>query len=200
MNGSRRSSPLLLLLLTACATASPPDPVADVRGYLSATTLEEAQSALAPDYRIWFGARSGEGISRERVIRMLEWDYALNPRTRIDAISARGSEVTVRVHEDNDFSLLIGFPGWDATSTFVVGERGQIESQLYVPTGPTEWRPYLEAPLAWIYEHHPDAIGRIFPNGKLGQTRDTAVEWVALLRAWRAATGQTDPTTHERNH
>lgn len=60
------------------------------------------------------------------------------------ALTGNGAEVTARVHEDNDFSLLIGFPGWDATSTF---------------------------------------------------TLDANRQWVAVLRAWRAATGQADPTS-----
>ena len=128
----------------------------------------------------------------------MPWDYALHPRHRVDSLTANGAEVTARVHEDNDFSLLIGFPGWDATSTYTLDGKGQIVSQLYVPTGPTEWRPYLDAPLAWIRQHHPDALPRIFPDGKLAQTGESAREWVALLRAWRAATGQADPTLETR--
>ena len=197
MHVVRRSSiaaTLAGILVWGCASSAALDPAAVVRSYLSAETLAQALDALAPDYRIWFGARSGEGLDRARVASMLEWDYALNPRHRIDAIEVHGSEVTARVHEDNDFSLLIGFPGWDAISTYVVNEEGKIVSQLYVPAGPTEWRPYLDAPLAWIREHRPDALPRIFPNGKLAQTGEAAREWVAVLRAWRAATGQADPT------
>lgn len=182
----------LLLLISGCASTS--DPAAPVRAYLSSRTLEQALSALAPEYRLWFGSRTGEGLDRARVAKMLEWDYALHPRHRIDALTVNGSEVTARVHEDNDFSLLIGFPGWDATSTFTLDEHGRIVSQLYVPNGASEWRPYLDAPLEWIRQHYPDALPRIFPNGKLAQTHETAREWVTVLRAWRAATGQPDPT------
>jgi hypothetical protein len=185
---------LIGLLLCGCASTTGNDPVRVVRSYLAAQTLEQALSALAPEYRLWFGERSGEGLDRARVAKMLEWDYALHPRHRVSSITANGAEVTAQVHEDNDFSLLLGFPGWDATSTFTVDASGRIASQLYVPNGAAEWRPYLDAPLAWIRQHHPDALPRIFPNGKLAQTRETAAEWVALLRAWRAATIQPDPT------
>lgn len=184
----------VVFALLLCACASSGDPAAAVRSYLASRTLDEALSALAPEYRLWFGARSGEGMDRAGAAKMLEWDYALHPRHRVDSISIDGSEVTAQVHEDNDFSLLIGFPGWDAKSTYTLDERGRIVSQLYVPTGPTEWRPYLDAPLAWLREHRPDALARVFPNGKLSQTRESALEWVELLRAWRAATGQADPT------
>lgn len=185
----------IVVLLLICGCASTSDPAARVRAYLSSRTLEQALSALAPEYRLWFGSRSGDGLDRARVAKMLEWDYALHPRHRVDSVTVNGSVVTARVHEDNDFSLLIGFPGWDSSSTFTLDEQGQIVSQMYVPTGSTEWRPYLDAPLEWIRQHHPDVLPRIFPNGKLAQTRETAREWVSVLRAWRAATGQPDPTT-----
>jgi hypothetical protein len=189
-----RTAPALFsLLLVACASTST-NPTAVVRRYLSARTLDEAVSTLDPGYRLWFGSRTGEGIDRASTARMLEWDFALHPRHRIEAITAHGDEVTVRVHEDNDFSLLLGFPGWDATSTYIVSPEGRIVSQLYAPTDGQDWRPYLDAPLPWLREHHPDALARVFPDGKLSRSAESAREWVALLREWRAATGQSDPT------
>lgn len=189
----RNALALLSLVVAACASTSN-DPSAVVRRYLTARTLEEAVSALDPGYRLWFGARTGEGIDRATTARMLEWDFALHPRHRIDAVTARGDEVTARVHEDNDFSLLLGFPGWDATSTYVVTGDGRIASQVYVPSEGQDWRPYLDAPLAWLREHHPDALARVFPDGKLNRSAASAHEWVELLREWRIATGRPDPT------
>lgn len=179
---------LIVLLVAGCASVDR-GPEATVRRYLDSKTLDQALSAFSPDYRLWFGQRSGNGLDRAKVAKMLEWDYALDPRHRIDALDVNGAEVTVRVHEDNEFSRLIGFPGWDASSTFVVDAQGRIASQVYVPVaGQPEWRPYLDAPLAWIREHEPEVLPRIFPNGKLLQTRASAAEWVRVLRAWRAAT------------
>jgi hypothetical protein len=152
-------------------------------------------ATLAPDYRLWFGERRGDGLDRDAALGMLTWDFALHPRHRVESLTVRGDEVFARVHEDNDFSLLIGFPGWDATSTYTVDATGRISSQLYVPKpGQPEWRPYLDAPLAWIGEHRPDVLPRIFPNGKLARSAEAAAEWVRILREWRAATGQPDPT------
>ena len=196
MTRMTRTAPVaaIVLLLAGCATAHTGS-AATVHHYLDAKTLDEALSLLAPEYRLWFNARKGEGMDRAAAARMLTWDYALHPRHRVDGFEVRGNEVVARVHEDNDFSLLIGFPGWDSTSTYVVDDAGRIVSQLYVPReGQPEWRPYLDAPLVWLREHHPDALARIFPNGKLAQSAETAREWVTLLRAWRAATSQPDPT------
>jgi hypothetical protein len=167
---------LLGTLIVRCASSATHDPEIAVRTYLESQTLDAEVAALAPEYRLWFGERSGEGLDRARVAKMLEWDYALHPRHRIDSVDIRGPEVIVRVHEDNDFSLLIGFPGWDATSTYVVDANGRIAWQLYIPSGDSAWRPYLDRPLEWIREHHPEALPRIFPNGKLSQTSETARE------------------------
>jgi hypothetical protein len=198
MNLTRTRTFVLALLAAAltstCAITAPRDPAGAVRTYLAASTREQALQVLAPEYRLWFGQRQGEGLDRTHVAAMLEWDFALHPRHRIVSLESRGSEVSALVHEDNDFSLLIGFPGWDATSTYTVTEDGTIASQVYVPVGATDWRPYLDAPLAWIRANRPDVLPRIFPDGKLRQDGTAAREWVETLRAWRAATGLPDPT------
>jgi hypothetical protein len=182
---------MVVLLLVSCASAAE----TPVHRYLAARTLDEAMSVLAPEYRLWFGARSGAGMDRVATAQMLQWDYALHPRHRIEALTIDGNVITARVHEENDFSRLIGFPGWTASSTYTLDAEGRIASQVYVPReGQPEWRPHLDAPLLWLREHHPDALTRIFPDGKLAQTRENAAEWVRLLREWRAATGQPNPT------
>lgn len=191
----------LLLVALTCApegtlsnTTRSPESV--VREYFAAKDREAALALLSPDYKIWFGKREGEpGIAKQEVARMLEWDFALNPRRRIEELRVTDREVLVRAHEDNDFSLLIGYPGWDAVSTFTVDPNGLITSQLYVPKeGQPAWKPYLEKALPWLREHRAEALARIYLNNRLSQTSESAREWVKHLRDWRAATGQPDPT------
>lgn len=190
---------LLLIALTCApedaASNNARSPESVVREYFSAKDRETALGLLSPDYKIWFGKKEGAGISKQEVARMLEWDFALNPRRRIEELRINGREVVVRAHEDNDFSLLIGYPGWDAVSTFTVDHTGLITSQLYVPKqGQAGWKPYLEKALPWLREHRAEALARIYPNNRLSQTTESAREWVKNLRDWRAATGQPDPT------
>jgi hypothetical protein len=198
----RRLMIALFVALAACAAAHALDPQsraaspADaVRRYLSATSREEALGLLSPDYRLWFESRTGKGMPKDEVARMLEWDFALNPIHRVEKLEVDGHQVRVTAHEDNDFSLLIGFPGWDAASTFTVSEGGLITSQVYVPRkGQPAWKPYLEKALPWLREHHAGELEQIYPNNRLKQTAESAAQWGRLLRAWRAATGQPDPT------
>ena len=185
MESYKRRVWLALALIALLRCASSRTPAATVQRYLHATSLDEAASVLGPDYRLWFEERRGAGIDRTATLTMLQWDYALHTRHRVDDLQVHGKEVVATVHEDNDFSLLLGFPGWDATSTFMTDDSGHIVSQLYVPKpGQPDWRPYLDAPLAWIREHEPEVLPRIFPNGKLNQSAEGAKEWVRVLRAW----------------
>jgi hypothetical protein len=189
---------LLAVVIAVAACCLPvdagPSPESVVARYLDARTREDALAVLAPGYRLWFGKREGEGLDKAAVAEMLEWDFALRPRHRVDRLEVSGAQVVAVLHEENDFSLLIGFPGWDATSTFTV-EDGLIASQVYVPRdGQSEWKPFLERALPWLREHRAEALARVYPKGRLDQSARSAREWVAILRDWRKATGQGDPT------
>jgi hypothetical protein len=182
-----------LFCLSACATTPGGKARRAVQQYLAAQTLDEASALLAPDYRIWFGERSGEGKDRAAALEMLRWDFALNPYRRLDELTVGDDgTVTIRVHEENDLSRLIAYPGWNATSTFTVNAQGLITSQLYVPDpGRPDWHPYLEPALVWLRANRPEALERVYPDGRVIQTGDTARQWVALLKAWRQSMAQT---------
>lgn len=188
----------LLILHSSTAGYSSQHPSAApeqiVRRYLSAKDRSSALALLAPDYRLWFGKREGEGLSKQQTALMLEWDFELRPQRRVDGLRVNGREVTATIHEENDFALLIGFPGWDAESTFSINEVGLISAQVYVPReGQADWKPYLEKALGWLREHRAEALARLYPNNRLNQTEEGAREWVKVLREWRKAAGLADP-------
>lgn len=194
--------PILLIFVASLMTATTPGQrqarpapaAAAVRQYLSADTREAALGLLAEDYRLWFGEKKGEPMRKDEAARVLEWDYALRPRRRIRWLRVSGRTVVVGAHEDNDFSLLLDFPGWDAVSTFEIDRAGKISSQTYLPArGQPEWKPYLEKALPWLRARRPDVLARIYPGNRLARTTEAAREWVRVLREWRAATGRPDP-------
>lgn len=188
---------VIIAPLTSLAQQSKIFSLDAVHSYLTAKTREEALKQLAPDFRLWFGKKEGRGLSKQDLAGMLEWDFALDPRHRIDSSQTDGRDVTAQVHEDNNFSLLLGFPGWDASWTFILKENGLIDGIVYVPKkGQADWKPYLEKALPWLKEHYPEDMTQLYPNNKLKQTSETARRWVDILRAWRIATKQPDPTLH----
>jgi hypothetical protein len=147
-------------------------PAGVVQSFLSAPTLATALAHLdTPD--------------DERIATLLAWDYALDPQHRIDALAVNGAVVTVQHHETNDFARLLGFPGWNATSTFVI-RNGLIASMKYEPApDQPDWMPYLEKAVPWLQEHFPNAMARLYAGGEIVQTPEAAREWVEMLRAWR---------------
>jgi len=186
---------LVLALFQAAGSGSARDPAAVVERYFGAHDPKAKSLCLSKDFRMWFESTSGESESRSDILRGSGWDDELHGRSRIVRMDVRGDTVAVLAHEDNDFSLLIGYQGWDPTITFVVDKAGLLERALYVPkAGAPSWRSALDAALPWLRENRPDQLARVFPNGKLTRTRSAAKEWVEILRAWRKATGQPDPT------
>jgi hypothetical protein len=147
-----------------------------VRGYLGAQSPEEAAGFLAAGYRP----------------RLLEWDTLLHPRRTISLMAVNEDAAVVVIHEDNDFSRLIGHPGWDGTVTYTFGAGGGIAASHFTPMpgkNPS-WKPYLEPALPWLREHRGAELAAVYPDGHLAQTADAAKTWARILREWRAATGR----------
>lgn len=185
---------LLTLSGGAAMATQPPDRV--VRDYLAARTPAARMRFLAPSYRFWFMTREGSGKTAAEHLKP-GWDSELHDTLRPDSIGVDGDHVVARVHEDNDFSRLIGHPGWDATITFTIDDRGRIATEFYEPRpGAPSWRPYLDAALPWLQQHRSAALARTFPGGRLVETRASARAWRSMLRDWRRAVGRQRAIAH----
>lgn len=177
----------LALLPASTSQARPRTAESAVRGYFAARSLSARAKFLAPDYRYWFLEHMGPGETAAEHLKP-GWDTELHCFWRVDSLAAEAGRVTVHVHEANDFSLLLGHPGWDAITTCAVDARNRITTEFYEPLpGAPSWRPYLARALPWLRAHRAPALARTFPDGKLVETTATAREWRAMLRAWRAA-------------
>ncbi|HET8796636.1 MAG TPA: hypothetical protein VFO89_03050, partial [Thermoanaerobaculia bacterium] len=161
-------------------------PAGVVLSYLQSPSHATAVAHFAPEYTIRFGDGTA-ALDRAQAAAMLAWDFALDPEHRIESLTVNGDTVVVRQYETNDFARLLGFPGWTATTTFVI-RNGLIAAQHYQPAADQpDWKPYLEKALPWLREHFPNAIARLYPEERLVRSEDAAREWVEILRAWRNA-------------
>ncbi len=159
---------------------------ATVRAFLDASSLEEAMSHLAADYRLWFDRREGDGIPREQARIMLGWDFELNPSHVVSEWThhADGS-ISIEAHEENDFARLLEFPGWNATQTFWFDEAGLIRSQLYEPVAEqTSYESYLERALPWLRRERAQTLERVYDEGIRAFDADSARDWKDMLEDW----------------
>ncbi len=161
--------------------------------YLAAKQAGDAKQAatyLAPDARIWFDEKTGPGRPKSPISGWGAWDLELNAVNTYSDVEIVGNSLTALFHEQNDFSRLIGFPGWRSRSTYWFDEQGRIAEQLYEPMAQhPPMQAYFDAPLRWARTHHADELAAIYPEEQFRPNTDTARRWRTLLLAWRAETG-----------
>ena len=96
---------------------------------------------------------------------------------------------TVTFNEQNDFSKLIGFPGWKATAIITVNSAGLIEEMIYIPDPANpSYKKWLQPAIDWLQLNYPVELADVYKNDKLVKTEATARKWVSLLKKWHGRT------------
>ena len=199
----RLAAALLLLLpaLIAPACTLQQDHKRMARAFIDGRTPEEALAAAAPDFTIRIGDESTPPIARDQFREMTQWDATLNADADIRDIHARGQTAVAKFHESNDFSRLLGHPGWNATMTFWFDEQksgGLISEALYVPAPDNQpWQPYLEPALPYLRANYPDQLAAYYPDDTLVMTAESARAWRRVLTDWRKSTDTRTPEVSE---
>jgi hypothetical protein len=49
---------------------------------------------------------------------------------------------------------------------------------------------FLKPAVEWLQEHHPDELKKVYGDGKLIKTKQSALKWIELLDLWRKASGR----------
>lgn len=185
--------------LGGCTTKHPYQATLD--RYLAARQagrVDDASACLSPDARIWFEQKTGPGRPKSLTGGWGAWDVEMNAANTYDNVVITGDTLAATFHEQNDFSRLIGFPGWRSRSTFWFDDQGRISEQLYVPLPqhPPQ-QACFDPALDWAREHRPDELAGIYPNDQFEPSTETARRWRALLIEWRTAEGLPIPESVE---
>lgn len=184
----------MLIVTIACGekqSVSEDSNQATLMAYVTSPNLKSALSRLDHDYKLYFGDRSGNGISKEDVALFLTWDHALHPSQTFTELKSFGDTITAIAHEENDFTRLIEFPGWDARVTYVFNDSHLIVEQFRVGIGETRsYKDWLKPALEWLRENRPDELEALYPDESLEHSTESAQKWVKLLTAWRDAVGK----------
>jgi len=147
---------------------------------------------FAPDARMWFGEKTGEGILLSEG-GWREWDREMHAAHTIERSSMSGRSVLVISHEISDFARLVEFPGWRAFVAYDFNADGIVTAVLYQPMPITPsmnecFKPALE----WVRHTHAEDLKAIYPKDQFAPSAETARRWRELLIEWRKTTGKPD--------
>jgi hypothetical protein len=162
-----------------------------IETYLNAHTAETKGKYIAESYRSFFMEKKGEGKNKNEALQsFLNWDAPLNPDIHILNYSKNGNTWKVEFNEQNDFSKLIGFPGWKGTEMIRFNSERMIDEMIYIPddTNPN-YKKWLQPAVDWLQKNKPTELTGVYKDGKLIQTSETAKKWVGLLQLWQKETG-----------
>jgi hypothetical protein len=159
--------------------------------YLNASDESTKSRYMGPGFRSYFAENEKDsGKNKEQVLHsFMSWDGPMHPDIKMLHHSIHGRTCTVDFLEQNDFSKLIGFPGWKGRAVFVFTSKKYIQRYTYFPdsTNPP-YKPYLEPALDWLEKNKPEELKLVYQNKKLVQNQNSAKLWVQLLKQWREQT------------
>jgi hypothetical protein len=126
---------------------------------------------------------------RDRVLRLTEWDAALNTRLQPADLRVEGGMVTCHVVERNDWFTAVGLDEIQheqcelhVVDGRIVKIRSTMEPESYRATAEA-----LGRIIGWARQACPDELGAPMPGGQFEYNGRNARRWLALLAHWRQA-------------
>lgn len=163
-----------------------------IKTFLNASTAAARERYLSGDFRSFFLEKKGDGKNKTAALQsFLNWDAPLHPDVKISSHKADGHTWTVEFIEQNDFSKLMGFPGWKGKEVIRFNSKKKIDEMLYVPDESNpNYKNWLQPAVDWLNQNRPNDLAEVYKNEKLVQTPATARKWIELLQAWRQQSRQ----------
>ena len=182
-----RSEILCLLLFASCATQSAVQRIEAFRAARERGDIAAARKYVAPDARIWFEEKKGEGEPfGVGGGRWDHWDQYFHSHTTLSGWEQEDTILTAVANETNDFMRLLDWQPKPYTVTYWLDDAGRIEGVLIKST-PGKAISRLDEFKTWAREHHPDELTYLMPNDRLDPTGDRPERWRAILEEWRAS-------------
>lgn len=175
----------------SCASRGPIDRVQAYRDARARGDVAAEQQFLAPDARIWYEQRSGEGdpLRAGNIGRYQHWDELFRSRSSLRDWRVEGDAVSATVDETNDFYALLEWKPNPYRMTWWLDRDGRITGALVQSLPGSKGRGRLEEFREWAKVHHPEELESLMPGGKIDPTGDRPERWKKILIQWRAAAG-----------
>ncbi len=151
---------------------------------------DAARSFLAPDARVWFEEKKGEGSVYKIPGAWNHWDTYFQGRTTYVDWQENGNEVSVVGHEINDYYRLLDWRPWPYKQTWWFNDQGQITGVLVQEMpGQGETGSRLNEFKEWAKQNRPEELTYLMPKGVIDPSADRPERWRAILIDWRKAAG-----------
>ena len=144
---------------------------------------------MADNYRSYFMQKTGEGDDKNTSLNDFKaWDGQLAPDVTILDHSSKGKTWMVHFNEQNDFSKLIGYPGWDGSMSVTFDNTGLISETIYFPDSANpNYKRWLQPAVDWLSANFPGELRQVYQNNRLVKNETAAIKWKELLTRWNTA-------------
>ena len=158
-----------------------------IDSYLNASSVAVKSKYMSEDYQSFFMEKKGAGEGKEAALQSFQnWDGPLNPDVKILAYAGKDGYWVIKFKEQNDFSKLIGFPGWKGSMIIRFNANDLIGETIYVPDPANpSYKPWLQPALDWLEKNFPEELKTVYENKKLVKNEISAHKWKFLLKKWK---------------
>ena len=176
---------VMLLILTACASDRQIRRVQDFRAAKERGDMATAQTFVAPDARLWFETKTGEGEPYTVTGGSWQhWDEYFRSRNTMTNWRREGNAVTADVVETNDFMQMLEYKPAPYTMTWWLDDQGRVTSVL-IKSNPAKTVSRMSEFKEWARVHHPDELVYLMPNDRLDPKGDRPERWTKILEEWK---------------
>jgi hypothetical protein len=166
--------------------------LAKINSYLNSSTADAKSKYMSAGYHSFFLKKEGAGDDKITSLKDFNnWDGQLNPDVEILSHSLKDKTWFVQFNEQNDFSKLIGFPGWKGAMEIAFDSEDLIVETIYFPdsTNPSH-KKWLQPAVDWLRINFPNELNDVYSNGKLIKNETAAIKWKELLKKWKDRKGE----------
>jgi hypothetical protein len=130
-------------------------------------------------------------VAKKDIARLLEWDFATNAQSIPSDVQIKGNTISAVLTEQSDFYKYIGIPERRYKFTYIYNEAGLIKEAILEQalSDTASFDAALKPALDWARKERPQELSEIYPDGRFVYNTQMAKRWLALLQAWRKATG-----------
>lgn len=151
----------------------------------------EAVLALCTEDVVWeeegISTRTGKAELRKKE----EWDKAVNSVFEFKRIQASGSVVTAKATEFSNYYTAAGIDQFEYDTISFTFQGNLIKEIKVVPSGDSnnDYGNALNMFVIWGSSNKASDMNKLKEGGRYSFSAATATHWIALLKEWKASTG-----------